>query len=61
MTVPITWQLVYKWKHSRAVIAPVLAEQYRKLVDAGWQLTETDIERDVHLLFGGAYEAFLAK
>ena len=32
-----------------------------KLVEAGWLLTESDIARDVHLLFGGAFEAFLSK
>jgi len=54
-------QLVYKWKHSREVVASVLAEQYKKLVCAGWELHESDIQRDVELLFGGAYEAFMAK
>jgi hypothetical protein len=54
-------QLVYKWPHSRAVIAPLLAEQYAKLVRSGWELRVADVERDVHLLFGGAYEAFMAK
>jgi len=54
-------QLLYKWKHSREAIAPVLAAQYRKLVGAGWELSEADVERDVDLLFGGAFEAFLAK
>ena len=54
-------QLLYKWRHSRAVIAPVLAEQYRKLIAAGWELRAADVQRDVHLLFGGAFEAFLAK
>ena len=42
-------------------IAPVLAAQYAKLVDAGWSVSEADVQRDVRLLFGGAFEAFLAK
>jgi len=54
-------QLVYKWKHSRDVIGPVLAAQYKKLIAAGWEVSEADVERDVSLLFGGAFEAFLAK
>jgi len=54
-------QLIYKWSHSREVIAPVLAEQYIKLVRAGWPLAAADVKRDVELLFGGAYEAFMAK
>ena len=54
-------QLVYKWAHSREAVTPVLAAQYRKLLEAGWPLSEADVERDVGLLFGGAYEEFLAK
>jgi hypothetical protein len=54
-------QLLYKWQHSREAIAPVLAAQYAKLLRAGWELTEGDVQRDVELLFGGAFEAFLAK
>lgn len=54
-------QLLYKWRHSRDVIGPVLAAQYRKLLGAGWKVSEADVKRDVELIFGGAYEAFLAK
>ena len=56
-------QLVYKWRHSRDAIAPVLAAQYVKLHESGWGgvLTEADIQSDVERLFGGAFEAFLAK
>jgi len=54
-------QLLYKWTHSRAAIAPVLIEQYRKLAAAGWSLTKEDVQRDVAMLFGGSFEAFLAK
>ena len=42
-------------------IASVLAAQYRRLVEAGWAVSAADVERDVGLLFGGAFEAFLAK
>jgi len=54
-------QLVYKWRHSRDAISPVLVDQYRKLLASGWEVHENDVQRDVHLLFGGAYEAFMAK
>ena len=52
-------QLIYKWKHSRAVIAGVLTEKYSDLADTGWQVTEEDIKRDVELLFGGVFERFV--
>ena len=54
-------QLLYKWKHSRESLTPGLVAQYRKIVDAGWPLSEADIRRDVQLLCGGSYEAFMAK
>ena len=54
-------QLVYKWRHSRAVIAEALAAQYAHLLGAGWTLTRGDVRRDARALLGGAYEEFLAK
>ena len=43
------------------MIWPLLVEQYKNLVRAGWEVREEMIERDVALLFGGAFEAFVAK
>ena len=54
-------QLVYKWAHSRAVIARVLVEQVSKLISSGWRPTRLEIRRDVGRLFGGSYEEFMAK
>ncbi len=54
-------QLLYKWPHSREIVWPVLAEQYAKLVRSGWDVCEDDVRRDVALLFGGAFEAFMEK
>ena len=36
-------QLVYKWTHSRKVIAQVLVEKYGYLIDEGWRPTEDEI------------------
>ncbi len=43
-------QLIYKWQHSRALIAKVLAEKYADLGAAGWVPTARDIERDLRQL-----------
>ena len=51
-------QLVYKWSHSRAVIANVLVEQYTKLCNSGWSPSRQEIRRDVERLFGKSYEEF---
>jgi hypothetical protein len=46
-------QLIYKWSHSKHVIAKVLTDKYCTLVDAGWDVTEADVVRDVEALFSG--------
>jgi hypothetical protein len=51
-------QVIYKWEHSRQIIAKVLREKYRDLAATGWQLTEPEIHRDVNDLLGGAFERF---
>lgn len=54
-------QLVYKWDHSRRVIAEVLLQQYKLLDSRGWPVTLSDVERDVWRLLGGSYEEFMSK
>ena len=54
-------QLIYKWAHSRKVIAGVLTQKYAGLIDAGWKLTKSDIRRDVEAMFAGNFEAFIRR
>jgi hypothetical protein len=54
-------QIIYKWDHSRRIIAQVLKEKYREIAQAGWKTTPAEIERDITDLFGGAFQAFLRK
>jgi hypothetical protein len=51
-------QIVYKWQHSRKIIARILVGKYTDLAEAGWQTSRAEVERDVHDLFGGAFERF---
>lgn len=51
-------QLIYKWQHSRAVIAPILTQKYVALEKTGWRSSREEIERDVKELLGGAFETF---
>lgn len=51
-------QIIYKWDHSRRIIARVLVEKYNDLAATGWQPSTAEIERDVRMLFGGAYRSF---
>lgn len=54
-------QIIYKWKHSRRIIADILIEQYKHLVNTGWCITNSEIKRDIWRYFGGAYEEFMQK
>ncbi len=54
-------QLIYKWNHSKKVIADVLTDKYTDIANDGWALTEEEIKRDVEKLFGGEFEAFLKR
>ena len=54
-------QLIYKWAHTREIVADVLAEKYRDLFQAGWRPTTEEVTRDIRAIFGGSFEAFLAK
>jgi hypothetical protein len=52
-------QLIYKWAHSRKIIGDVLTQKYGDLVDAGWPLKESDIERDVTAMLSGNFASFV--
>ncbi len=54
-------QLIYKWKHSRRVIADALYDKYTDLMATGWSLDETEIKRDIEKLFGGNFWSFLER
>lgn len=51
-------QLLYKWPHSRAVIADVLAENYERLAASGRPATREEVQRDVTRLFSGNFKAW---
>ena len=54
-------QLVYKWDHSRRVIAAVLVDKYRDLLATGWKLTGGEVERDARLFFQDNFKEFLSR
>jgi hypothetical protein len=53
-------QLIYKWDHSRELLARVFAEKYDDLAATGWTPTEPEMRRDVQRLLHGNFAAFLA-
>ena len=54
-------QVVYKWDHSRAVIAKVLNDKFRDLAATGWPVTQDEVRRAVEGYLGGNFERFLAR
>ncbi len=54
-------QIVYKWDHSRKIIAKVLTDKYADLADAGWNVQEDEIKRDVRLLLKDNFLNFLKR
>jgi hypothetical protein len=53
-------QLVYKWAHSREVIADCLVTSYRRVIKAGYPLDRMQIERDVRDLFQDNFKRWVA-
>ncbi|HAV63220.1 MAG TPA: glucuronate isomerase [Verrucomicrobiales bacterium] len=51
-------QIIYKWQHSKSVIAEVLGDKYVDLLRSGWECGEAEIRRDVEGLFGGEFARF---
>jgi len=54
-------QLIYKWHHSRKVLAKVLTDKYGDLLETGWRLTKEEIERDVRLMLKDNFKEFLGR
>jgi hypothetical protein len=53
-------QVLYKWHHSRSIIADALSDKYVAAAEAGWEVTDTEIQRDVSELLGGGFQRFLS-
>jgi hypothetical protein len=54
-------QLVYKWHHSRKILAKVLTDKYSDLMDTGRRVSREDIERDARLFLKDNFLTFLAR
>ena len=52
-------QLIYKWNHSRRIIADALFESYAGLWQDGRRVTRQEIERDAEKLFSGNFRQWV--
>lgn len=57
----ISDQLIYKWNHSRRLVADALFESYKGLLEDGRSVTGKEIERDATKLFSGNFRNWVAK
>lgn len=52
-------QLIYKWDHSRRLIADVLADKYEDLAATGFNVTGEVVQRDARLLLRDNFRQFV--
>ena len=53
-------QLLYKWDHSRQVIAKVLTDKFAEMSQTGRQPTKAQIDDTVRLMLADNFETFRA-
>jgi len=51
-------QVIYKWRNTRRIMAPIFANHYRLLLEDGWPLTRADIKQDIKRMFRSNFERF---
>lgn len=54
-------QLIYKWKHSKEIIASILIEKYNDILKTGWTIERSEIQRDVADLFRNNFWRFVGR
>lgn len=54
-------QLIYKWRHSRRIIAEALYESYERLLESGRAVTRAEVERDAARLFDGNFREWVGR
>ncbi len=54
-------QLIYKWSHSKEIIAGVLIDKYNDIIRTGWTIEESEIKRDVADLLRNNFWRFVGR
>jgi hypothetical protein len=53
-------QLIYKWEHSRRIIAKVMTDKFNDLAATGWAVTEEEVRRTARAYLDDNFTSFLA-
>jgi hypothetical protein len=54
-------QVIYKWEHSKTIIADAIADHCISTAESGWEFSDEEIRRDVEGMFGGNFWSFLKR
>ena len=52
-------QLIYKWKHFKKILHPILLEYYQDLLDKNFPISENTLQRDINNLLSGNAKNYL--
>ena len=52
-------QIIYKWDHSRKIIAKVMKDKFADLEASGWKVTEAEVKATVGGYLGRNFEEFI--
>ena len=52
-------QIIYKWQHTKAILAEVLTQKYGELEATGWRVSDAELRRDVAGMFGATFWQFI--
>jgi len=52
-------QVIYKWQHSRQIIAKVMKHKFQDIAASGWPVTQGEIVNTTQAYFSGNFERFL--
>jgi len=54
-------QIIYKWAHTKTVLARVLTEKYGEIEQTGWRISDDELQREIAGLLGGTFWRFLGR
>ena len=54
-------QIIYKWRNTRRLLARILADSYKLLLEDGRAPTKQEIQRDVNRMFRGNFENWIGR
>ncbi len=54
-------QIIYKWAHTKTILARVLAEKYGEIEQTGWRISAAELQGEMTGMLGGNFWRFLGR